>query len=144
MSYDFSPYLSANIILYMKQTLLTIAMVVCCMASFGRDAMDKWPALKSFHEVIAATYHPSMEGKLGPVKEKAGELAERAEALSSAPRPTEYTNAKVDAAIGKLIKEAKELKTLVTKKAPDAQIKLKLGALHTTFHQIVDLTTKEE
>lgn len=128
----------------MKQTILAIALMVCCISSFGRSAMDKWPALKSFHEVMAATYHPSEKGDLAPIKAQIDEFVSRAHELISAPRPADYKNAKVDAAIAKLDKGAKELKALITKKAPPAQIKAKLATLHTYFHEIVDLTTKEE
>jgi hypothetical protein len=128
----------------MKQTILTVAMILCCAATFAEGAMDKWPALKSFHEVIAATFHPSMEGNLKPVKEKADELVDRASALSTAPMPQEYNNEKVKMAIAKLQIETKELKTMVSKNEADAAIKTKLSAVHHCFHKIVDLTTKEE
>jgi len=128
----------------MKNALLTFVFAACCITAFGRSAMDRWPALKSFHEVIAATFHPSQEGKLQPVKTKIDELCSRAESLTTAPKPSEYNTPQVDAAIAKLNKNAKELKVLITKKAPDAQIKAKLATVHKCFHEIVDMTVKEE
>jgi hypothetical protein len=128
----------------MKQTILAIAMMVCCITTFGRSAMDRWPALKSFHEVMAATFHPSEEGKLEPIKKQIDEFVNRAAELKTAPRPSEYDNAKVNTVITKLNVGAKELKVLIVKKAPDAQIRTKLSTLHGLFHQIVDLTTKSE
>jgi len=117
----------------MKQTILAIAMMVCCITTFGRSAMDRWPALKSFHEVMAATFHPSEEGKLEPIKKQIDEFVNRAAELKTAPRPSEYDNAKVNTVITKLNVGAKELKVLIVKKAPDAQIRTKLSTLHDLF-----------
>ncbi len=128
----------------MKNALLTFVLAACCLTAFGRSAIDRWPALKSFHEVIAATFHPSQEGNLKPVKTQIDELCSRAETLTTAPMPSEYNNPQVQAAIAKLNKNAKELKALIVKKAPDAQIKMKLTTVHKCFHEIVDMTVKEE
>jgi len=40
--------------------------------------MDQWPALKTFHEVLSQTFHPSEEGNLEPIKSRSEELMNKA------------------------------------------------------------------
>ncbi len=101
-----------------------------------------WPELKTFHSVMAQTFHPSEEGDLKPIKERAGEMVTKAEALQKSTPPAEFKSDKIKAAVDNLVVGSKELKKLVDGKADDAVITKNLAGLHDTFHEIVGLCQK--
>lgn len=128
----------------MKKTVVFIALMLASVFTFAKGNLDKWPELKSFHEVMSTTFHPSEEGNLEPIKTKINEFTKRAHTLATSNIPAEFNNAKVKEAVTTLDKEAMGLKNMISKKASDAEIKAKLSTLHDTFHQIVGLCSKGE
>jgi len=108
-----------------------------------KSIWDAWPTLKSFHGVMSGTFHPSEEGDLKPIKARSGEMATKAEALTTNPIPDEFATAGIKDAVSRLISGSKELDGLVRKKAKDSVITQKLGALHDVFHEIVGLCRDE-
>jgi hypothetical protein len=128
----------------MKKSFILAAMLLISFTSFSQAKLDNWPELKTFHEIMAKTFHPSEEGNLKPIKERAGEMVEKAQALADSKIPTEFANDKVKAAVAKLVTGSKELKALVDKKEKDEVITKNLSALHDTFHEIVGLCMHPE
>ncbi len=108
------------------------------------DTFAAWPEIKVFHKVMAQTFHPSEEGNLQPIKERSGEMVEKANALKTAKIPTEFNTKEIIASVNKLVKDSKTLDKLVKSKATDAKITKALSGLHDTFHTIVGLCTHEE
>jgi hypothetical protein len=47
-------------------------------ATSTAQANDKWAELEAYHDVMSQTFHPAEEGKLEPIRKRAGELAEKA------------------------------------------------------------------
>ncbi len=108
------------------------------------QSMDKWPALKELHTVMSATFHPSEQGDLAPIKARSGELADRSAALLKSDIPADFrTNAILNSA-EKLQLKTKALHKLVTSKASDAEITKALAQAHNIFHEIVGLCTGEK
>jgi hypothetical protein len=103
-----------------------------------KSKFDPWPALKDFHEVLSASFHPSEEGNLTPVKTRSSELMKKADALAASVPPAEFNKPEVIKAVKKLKADSKKLNDLVVKKASDEAIKKSLVGLHDTFHQIVN------
>jgi hypothetical protein len=106
------------------------------------SAMKDWPELSAFHDIISATYHPAEEGKLTPVKTRSGELLKDAHALAHSKVPAPFNNAKVSAAVKKLLAEAQALDAAVKHKQSDAKLTAQVGKVHDAFHHIVDLCNK--
>lgn len=128
----------------MKKTLIFTAMLFISFTSFGQGKLENWPELKTFHSVMAQTFHPSEEGNLAPIKERAGEMVEKAQALASSKIPAEFATDKIKAAVAKLVTGSQELKTIIDKKEKDEVITKNLSALHDTFHEIVGLCMHPE
>lgn len=126
----------------MKRSITLFIFLLATTVVFGQAKSDNWPELKAFHSVMAQTFHPSEEGNLQPIKERAGEMVEKAEALAKSTIPADFSNDKIKKAIEKLVADSKDLKTLVDKKESDEVITKNLSALHDTFHEIIGLCKK--
>jgi hypothetical protein len=123
----------------MKKSILVCALALVTAAVFGQNKMDSWPELKIFHGVMSQTFHPSEEGNLQPIKERAGEMLEKAVALQASKAPAEFATEKIKASVIRLVAGAKELKMIVDNKQSDEVITKKLSSLHDNFHEIVGL-----
>lgn len=125
--------------------LLTSLLLLLVLGTTAR-ADDKkgveWPALKAFHGVMSQTFHPSEEGNLQPIRTRAGELVQKAAALSQGTIPAQYNTPQMQDAIKRLQAGTKDVQALVARKAPDDELKTRLSALHDTFHEIVGLCRK--
>jgi len=97
-----------------------------------------WKELDNYHTVMAQTFHPSEEGNLQPIKERSGELADKAKALKKSAIPTAYQKPGVKETLNLLAKESKALDKMVRKKKPDADITKSLAALHDRFHEVME------
>jgi hypothetical protein len=128
----------------MKKILIFTALLFISFTGFGQSKLESWPELKTFHGVMAQTFHPSEEGNLEPIKTRAGEMVEKAQALAASKIPAEFANDKIKAAVAKLVTGSQELKALVDKKEKDEVITKNLSALHDTFHEIVGLCMHPE
>ncbi len=118
---------------------LLLATVLCLSARADGKGTIEWPAIKAFHTVMSQTFHPSEEGNLQPIRTRAGELVEKAQALTKGAVPAQYDTPQMRDAIKRLQTGSKEVQTLVTKKASDEELKTRLASLHDTFHEIVGL-----
>ncbi|HEY6504415.1 MAG TPA: hypothetical protein VIZ28_10615 [Chitinophagaceae bacterium] len=98
----------------------------------------KWKEMDEFHTVMSETYHPAEEGKLGPIKSRSKEMADKAVAWQKSTAPEGYDKKAVKASLKQLVKGSKELDNLVKKNAADKQVTDKLSALHDLFHEIMD------
>lgn len=104
-----------------------------------KSIWEQWPALNTFHGVMASTFHPSEEGNLKPIKTRSGEMLTKAQALMVESIPEDFSTPEIKDALTRLIAGSKELDNLVKKKSKDAILIQKLTALHDVFHEIVGL-----
>lgn len=105
---------------------------------------DAWPEIKAFHKILGATFHPSEEGNLAPVKEKSGELLDKANALVASKFPAQFDNKATRDAVKLMQKNAAKVDALVKKKASDKEITKALTELHDAFHKVVEVCSKED
>ncbi len=104
----------------------------------------KWKELEEFHAVMSATFHPSQEGKLEPIKSRSGEMVERAVTWQKSNAPEGFSKKKVKSDLKKLVKQSKELNQLIKNNTADNVIKEKLASLHDVFHTITEKCEMEE
>lgn len=105
-----------------------------------RIEKDTWTSLKDFHLVMAQTFHPAEEGNLKPIRERSGEMLEKAKKVQTSPIPASFDKAEIRLAINDLVKGAETLhKTALKKKSKDAELVKQLTALHDVFHTIQGL-----
>jgi hypothetical protein len=84
------------------------------------------------------------EGKMAPILSRAGELADKAKAWADAPIPAAFDKAPVKDLLGKLSTESKALADMIAAKAPEADVKKSLTALHDRFHEITGACKVDE
>jgi superoxide dismutase len=109
-----------------------------------KGKFDDWQELKNFHQVMSQTFHPSEEGNLQPIKERSGEMVQKAELLAKSVIPAEFNSKEVIQATKDLVTDSKKLDQMIKNKANDEKIKLALEKLHNTFHKIIGLCTNED
>lgn len=113
-------------------------------ATSTAQANDKWAELDAYHNVMSQTFHPAEEGKLEPIRKRAGELAEKAKQWLDSKPPKIYESADIKALLVKLNTESKTLADSIAKGAKDEQIKKDLTALHDRFHEIIGACRDEK
>ncbi|HMQ46035.1 MAG TPA: hypothetical protein PKA00_01295 [Saprospiraceae bacterium] len=132
--------------MYKKIFLLSFAFLAG-MSGQGLSAQsifDQWMELKNFHGVMSQTFHPSEEGDLAPIKNRSGEMAEKAKVLAKSAIPATFQTTAIKAAVKQLKKDSKSLHKLIQGgKSTDEQITTALNDLHDVFHQIVGLCKDE-
>lgn len=117
------------------------------LLSFKSSAQDKfstWPALGDFHTVMSATFHPAEKGDFDPVKQRSGELVDKADLLAKSVIPAQFNKPEIKVAVKELKSRSTQLNKLVLKKAKNDKINTALTAVHDSFHEIVGLCTEEK
>ena len=104
----------------------------------AQTIFEKWPEIKSFHEVMSQTYHPSEEGNLNPIKTRIDEMVKKAEALQTS-TPKEFNTPEIIASEKKIYTDSVALQKLIAEKAGDETITAALEGLHEEFHKIIGL-----
>ncbi len=129
----------------MKQTIILVAACIGFLFSVqDAKAQGNWPELKTFHGVMSQTFHPMQEGDFKPIRERSGEMAEKAKAVAKSSIPAEYNSKEILMAVKQLSKDSKKLDKLVKKDGTDAAITTSLTALHDVFHKIMGLCNDHE
>jgi hypothetical protein len=124
--------------------LLVALLAATSTVGFSQSIFEQWPSLKTFHGVMSETFHPSEEGNLAPIKERSGEMADKAAELAKSAIPQAFQKPAMTATLKKLKKDSKALDKMVKSKAGDPQITQSLTALHEVFHEIVGLCRDEK
>jgi hypothetical protein len=101
------------------------------------QASDKWAEMDAFHTVMSQTFHPAEEGKLEPIRKRAGEMATKAKQWLDSKPPKIYDVPEIKEMLTKLAAESKALADNIAKGAGDDQVKKGLTALHDRFHEII-------
>ena len=122
------------------KTFITIFCMIALSATVNaQSSVEKWVELKEFHKVMAQTFHPMEEGDYKPIKERSGEMAEKARLLVDSKVPAEFNKPEMLQAIQELNAGSRKLDASIKNKATDEEINKSLTALHDTFHKIVGL-----
>ncbi|MFP9114730.1 hypothetical protein ACLI1A_12380 [Flavobacterium sp. RHBU_3] len=122
----------------MKKAIVVIMLMMVGIVS-AQTKNTEWSELKAFHTVMSQTFHPSEDGNLKPVKERSGELVEKAEALKESAIPAQYNTKDIKIALYELVAESKKLDNMVKAGKSDKKITKELEALHHVFHKIAGL-----
>lgn len=132
----------------MKKTVIQFFMVTAFLmvaqVANAQSKLGTWKELKDFHQVMSQTFHPSEEGNLQPIKERSGEMVEKAGFLAKSSIPVDFNRKEVLTAIEKLASDSKELDELIKADGTDEEIKSALAKLHDVFHEIVGLCSSED
>lgn len=110
----------------------------------AQSVMEKWPQLETFHSVMSQTFHPMEEGNFKPIRERSGEMYQKATTLAKSPIPAEFNKPEMVAAVKSLRTGSKKLDKAIRKGAADTEVGQQLVALHDTFHTIVGICRGED
>lgn len=105
----------------MKKAIVVITLMMVGMVN-AQTKNTEWSELKAFHTVMSQTFHPSEKGDLKPVKERSGELVEKAEALKESAIPAQYKTKDIKTALDELVAESKKLDNMVKARKSDKKI----------------------
>lgn len=133
----------------MKKTLILFTMLLGIAAfstkGFAQETeKDDWPELTAFHKVMAQTFHPSEEGDLKPIRERSGEMLEKAITLEKSEMPDAYNKKAVKDALKELREGSAKLDKMVKDKANDAKLTTALSELHDVFHKVAGACQHDE
>ena len=130
----------------MRKTVALILVAVLTNASTqeAQNAGVNWAEMKNFHHFMSTTFHPSEEGNLTPVKEKADSMYIAAKQWQASAIPANFKPEETKKALGELVAKCQEIKTSVAKQAGDEQLKKQLAEGHDIFHKIVKECRKED
>ena len=128
----------------MKNLLYSLLMVFLFLIQqpvYAQQASE-WKAMEDFHIVMGATFHPSEENNLGPLKEKAVDLLDKARAWKNAAVPQGYNSYLTKPVLKKLVQECKSIREAVEKNKSDTMLKILITKAHETFHEIKEKCRK--
>jgi hypothetical protein len=130
----------------MKKISLLFVLFLTIVASKAnaQDIFTVWPALGDFHGVISATFHPSEKGNFDPVKQRSGEMVDKAALLRKSAIPAQYNKPEVKTVIAELDKRTTELNGLIIENAKDEKINKSLIQVHDAIHKIMSLCGAEK
>ena len=93
---------------------------------------------------MSQTFHPVEEGNYKPIRERSGEMVEKAIAWQKSSILADFKNVKgINKNLKKLVKESQKLDKEIKANAIDEEIKVDLTALHDLFHNVVGLCKSE-
>jgi alkylhydroperoxidase/carboxymuconolactone decarboxylase family protein YurZ len=99
---------------------------------------DPWDeAMDSYHDVMAATFHPAEENNLAPLKERYKELADQSIAWGEIAIPEKHQGKELDNRLEELKAQSVALSEMVEGGSSDEDLKEAIVALHDVFHGIM-------
>jgi hypothetical protein len=129
-----------NIIRSVWTIALTIAFATTSLAQHHSHGSTQWKEQSAFHTVMSQTFHPAEEGDLKPIRERSGEMVEKAKAWKASTIPADYTEVKgIETSLDALVDGSSKLDAKIKAGAKDEEILKDLSALHDVFHKIVGL-----
>jgi hypothetical protein len=118
----------------------TFLLAMLAIITFQTASAQKiaWKELQDFHTVMAATFHPTEEGNMAPLKEKSGDLLAKAKTWQASPVPAGFKKDETTAVLTKLVAQCDLINRSVAAKADDAELKREITTAHEIFHTIVE------
>lgn len=123
-----------------QKSLLLLLLTLLAFNPISAQNLKAWSELSAFHTVMSQTFHPAEEGDLKPIRERSGELVEKAVAWQNSPIPAEFADVKgIEKSLAALVEGSKALDEAIKAGAKDEAIIRELSELHNVFHTIVGL-----
>ena len=110
----------------------------------AQSAIEKWPAMKTFHSVMSRVYHATEENNFEPLKNFSQTLADKAMDLSTQEVPREIKTEALMKTVNRLQVKTQEVNKLVKSNASDESLKKAITEAHDILHEIVGMCTAEK
>lgn len=120
------------------QVVLVLAILFVGTSIASSQTKVEWKEKEDFHKVMGQTFHPVEDGNYAPIRERSGEMVEKAIAWQKSTIPAEFANiASIKENLVKLVAGSEALNNKIKANCTDEEIKTDLTALHDVFHEIV-------
>lgn len=120
----------------MKKSIQIVLILFLSVIGFAQTKKAAWPEMKTFHSFMAATFHPSEDGNLAPLKQKADSLAVVAKMWQASAIPSNYKPAETKSALENLVAKTIDINNAVAANKSDADLKKLIADAHDIFHHI--------
>ncbi len=113
-------------------------LLICLAASFASYSQQKsWKEMDEFHTIMSKTFHPAENGDLKPTRENVDELIKRAKTWQSSTVPAGYNKKLIKPILDRLVTQTETIKTAVSQKKSDEELKAMISKAHDIFHEIM-------
>ncbi|MBS1743844.1 MAG: hypothetical protein JST81_12490 [Bacteroidetes bacterium] len=119
-----------------KIKLFLLSMIVLTATSFAQEKSAGWAEMKAFHTLMAATFHPSEDGDLKPLKEKAADLLTAAKTWQASTIPADYKPEETSSTLKKLVVQCAAIDKAVKAGKSDEDLKKMIADAHDIFHKV--------
>jgi hypothetical protein len=125
--------------------MLTFIFYSCAPKTENQTSEEQWPEMDSFHDLMAAAYHPVYDSSnLEPAKALAEKLAVSAASWSQAELPEKVNNDNVRNTLIILRDSSASFSAAVASGQPDSVVKARITGLHDIFHKLHGAWEKHE
>ncbi len=94
-------------------------------------------AMDSYHDVMAATFHPAEENNLAPLKERYKELVDQSISWGEISIPEKHQGKELENRLEELKSQSISLSEMIEGGSSDEDLKEAIVALHDVFHGIM-------
>lgn len=124
----------------MKKHLLQLAFAFILSVPFVVIAQEKsnWKEMEIFHSLMSATFHPSEEGNLKPLKAKSDSLLLAAKSWKAAKVPAGFKPLETTETLTKLVKQCALVSASVKAKKDEVTLKAQIKEAHEIFHTVAE------
>jgi len=119
------------------KSLVAIAIFFTLNSVSAQSVLERWPEMKTYHEIISKSFHAAEKGNLDIIKTNSENLVANAELMVVENMPEEYRKPKTIETLVELKRKTKVVNDLVQRKAADNDIKTALFKLHDVYHKII-------
>lgn len=118
--------------------LFVLALLILVSSIASSQTKVEWKERDNFHQVMGQTFHPVEDGNFAPIRERSGEMVEKATAWQNSEIPKEFAGiASLKENLTKLVAGSESLNAKIKANCTDEEIKTHLTLLHDIFHEIV-------
>ncbi len=118
--------------------LLLFFLIIGCSKK-SESSNDEWPAMDSFHMIMAESYHPIKDSaNLVPARANAEMMASQAEKWEDATLPEKVNNDEMKSQLAQLKLDARTFADQVKANASDSVLTASIEILHGEFHKITE------
>lgn len=126
------------------RSVFAFALILFTSVIATAQSKVEWKEMVEFHKVMSQTFHPLEEGNYQPIRERSGEMFEKAITWKTSIIPVDYSNVKgIKKSLKQLVKKSASMDKKIKANCSDDVIKADLTALHDIFHDIIGLCTDE-
>lgn len=120
--------------------LFALALLILLSTAASSQTKVEWKEKDAFHTVMSQTFHPAEEGNFAPIRERIGEMVQKAIDWQKSEIPADFKNVQdIKENLNKLVAGSESLNNKIKANCTDSEILSDLSVLHDVFHSIVGL-----